>query len=84
MEGHNTHGGVAAMAAFAVKEVMQREKLPGTVAISFGPAEEQLIFQVEMYPAGIMVQNIKMGAEALGLGHWNFCGFNPDILFGAR
>ncbi|HEU5447757.1 MAG TPA: hypothetical protein VFW57_01995, partial [Acidimicrobiia bacterium] len=27
-------------------------------------AEEQLIFQVEMYPAGIMVQNIKMGAEA--------------------
>ena len=46
-------------------------------------AEEQLIFQVEMYPAGIMVQNIKMGAEALGLGHWNFCGFNPDILFGA-
>ena len=29
-------------------------------------AEEQLIFQVEMYPAGIMVQNIKMGAEALG------------------
>ena len=46
-------------------------------------AEEQLIFQVEMYPAGIMVQNIKMGCEALGLGHWNFCGFNPDILFGA-
>src|SRR6185436_19813487 len=40
MEGHNTHGGVASMAAFAVKEVMQRFKLPGTVAISFGPAEE--------------------------------------------
>jgi hypothetical protein len=46
-------------------------------------AEEQLIFQVEMYPAGIMVQNIKLACEALGLGHWNFCGFNPDILFGA-
>jgi aminobenzoyl-glutamate utilization protein B len=42
MEGHNTHGGVASLAAFAVKTVMQRHNIPGTVAISFGPAEEQL------------------------------------------
>ena len=42
MEGHNTHGGVASLAAFAVKQVMQRYAIPGTVAISFGPAEEQL------------------------------------------
>jgi aminobenzoyl-glutamate utilization protein B len=42
MEGHNTHGGVASVAAFAVKTVMQRHNIPGTVAISFGPAEEQL------------------------------------------
>ena len=42
MEGHNTHGGVASMAAFAVKQVMQRHNIPGTVALSFGPAEEQL------------------------------------------
>src|SRR5262249_51800288 len=42
MEGHNTHGGVASTAAFAVKQVMQRFNIPGTVAISFGPAEEQL------------------------------------------
>ncbi|MCC6776596.1 MAG: amidohydrolase [Hyphomicrobiales bacterium] len=42
MEGHNTHGGVASLAAFAVKQVMQRHNLPGSVAISFGPAEEQL------------------------------------------
>ena len=42
MEGHNTHGGVAAMAAFAVKQVMARHSIPGTVALSFGPAEEQL------------------------------------------
>ena len=41
MEGHNTHGGVASLAAFAVKEAMQRFEIPGTVAISFGPAEEQ-------------------------------------------
>src|SRR5712672_3601838 len=42
MEGHNTHGGVAAMAAFAVKQVMARHSIPGTVALSFGPAEAQL------------------------------------------
>src|SRR5215510_8747455 len=42
MEGHNTHGGVASMAAFAVKQVMQRHNIPGTIAISFGPAEEQI------------------------------------------
>jgi aminobenzoyl-glutamate utilization protein B len=42
MEGHNTMGGVASAAAFAVKQVMQRHNIPGTVAISFGPAEEQL------------------------------------------
>ena len=29
MEGHNTHGGVATTAAFAVKQVMQRYNIPG-------------------------------------------------------
>src|SRR5262245_22840864 len=29
MEGHNTHGGVASMAAFAVKEVMRQPQHPG-------------------------------------------------------
>jgi len=33
---------VATAAAFAVKQAMQRFNIPGTVAISFGPAEEQL------------------------------------------
>src|SRR5258705_12382265 len=42
MEGHNTHGGITAMAAFAVKQVMQRHNIPGTVALSFGPAEDPL------------------------------------------
>ena len=52
MEGHNTHGGVASMAAFAVKQVMQRYNLPGTVAISFGPAEEQLASRPFIVRAG--------------------------------
>src|SRR5215475_5210891 len=52
MEGHNTHGGVAAMAAFAVKTVMQRDNIPGTVAISFGPAEEQIASRPFIVRAG--------------------------------
>ena len=42
MEGHNTHGGVSVGALQAVKQVMDKYKLPGTVSVSFGPAEEQL------------------------------------------
>jgi len=52
MEGHNTHGGVASMAAFAVKEVMARQNIPGTVAISFGPAEEQIASRPFIVRAG--------------------------------
>jgi aminobenzoyl-glutamate utilization protein B len=52
MEGHNTHGGVAAAAGFAVKQAMERYKLPGTIAISFGPAEEQLASRPFLVRAG--------------------------------
>jgi aminobenzoyl-glutamate utilization protein B len=52
MEGHNTHGGVATTAAFAVKEAMQRLNIPGTVVVSFGPAEEQLLSRPFLVRAG--------------------------------
>jgi aminobenzoyl-glutamate utilization protein B len=52
MEGHNTHGGVATTAIYAVKQVMQRYNLPGTVAVSFGPAEEQLASRPFLVRAG--------------------------------
>src|ERR671926_397869 len=52
MEGHNTHGGVASLAAFAVKQVMQRHNIAGTVALSFGPAEEQLASRPFIVRAG--------------------------------
>jgi len=42
MEGHNTHGAVATAAAFAVKQVMERDHIPGTIAVHFGPAEEEI------------------------------------------
>ena len=43
MEGHNVHGGVSVGALNAVKQVMEKYKIPGTVSVSFGPAEEQLV-----------------------------------------
>jgi aminobenzoyl-glutamate utilization protein B len=52
MEGHNTHGGVAAAAAFAVKEAMTRYDIPGSVILSLGPAEEQLISRPYIVRAG--------------------------------
>ena len=39
---------------------------------------EKLAFQVETYPAGATVQNIRLAAEAIGLGAWIFCGFFPN------
>jgi len=52
MEGHNVHGAVAVAAAHALKQTMERYNLPGTVAISFGPAEEQLISRPFLVRAG--------------------------------
>jgi aminobenzoyl-glutamate utilization protein B len=52
MEGHNTHGGVAAAAAFAVKQTMMRYNIPGSVIISLGPAEEQIISRPYIVRAG--------------------------------
>jgi hypothetical protein len=44
---------------------------------------EQFIFQVETYVPGMMVQNMRLTAEAMGFGHWNFCGYFDDVLMGA-
>ncbi len=52
MEGHNTHGGVATAAAFAVKQVLERYHLPGTVAVNFGPAEEEIASRPFIVRAG--------------------------------
>jgi aminobenzoyl-glutamate utilization protein B len=51
-EGHNTHGGVATAAAFAVKKVMERDHLPGTLAVHFGPAEEEIASRPFVVRAG--------------------------------
>src|SRR4030095_4636469 len=43
MEGHNVMAAMAVGAAHAVKKTMEQFKLPGTVVVSIGPAEEQLM-----------------------------------------
>jgi aminobenzoyl-glutamate utilization protein B len=52
MEGHNTHGAVATAAAYAVRQTMERYHLPGTVAVNFGPAEEEIASRPFIVRAG--------------------------------
>ncbi len=52
MEGHNTHPAVAIGAAYAVKQAMQRYNIAGSIAISLGPAEEQIISRPYLVRAG--------------------------------
>jgi hypothetical protein len=44
---------------------------------------EQGVFQNETFPAGSSVQNMRLAAEAMGLGNWIFCGYIDDVLMGA-
>jgi aminobenzoyl-glutamate utilization protein B len=87
MEGHNTHGGVASMAAFAVKTVMQRHNIPGTVAISFGPAEEQIASRPFIVRAGYFkdvdaVVYLHIGnALATGFGLQNYAAISSVFTF---
>jgi aminobenzoyl-glutamate utilization protein B len=87
MEGHNTHGGLTAGAAFAVKEAMQRFNIPGTVAISLGPAEEELISRPYIVRAGyfkdvdaIIYVHIGDGF-ATGYGLANYASISADFTF---
>src|SRR6185295_3421473 len=43
MEGHNVMAGMVVGAAHAVKKTMEQFKIPGTIVLSIGPAEEQLM-----------------------------------------
>jgi aminobenzoyl-glutamate utilization protein B len=52
-EGHNTGQPVNITAALAVKQIMEREKLPGTIRIWPGVAEEQLGSKAYLVRAGV-------------------------------
>ena len=87
MEGHNTHAGVSVGAAVALKQVMERYKLPGTIAISFGPAEEQLVSRPFLVRAGVFKDVdaallIHIGsAFGTGVGLMNYAAISAQFTF---
>jgi aminobenzoyl-glutamate utilization protein B len=84
MEGHNTMGAVAVGAAFAVKRAMERFNLPGSVAVSLGPAEEQVMSRPYLVRAGqyrdVDAAIILHIGDSLGTGH----GLQNYALIGAK
>jgi aminobenzoyl-glutamate utilization protein B len=87
MEGHNTHAGVAIGAAYAVKQAMQRFNIPGSVAISFGPAEEQIVSRPFLVRAGLfgnadvaILLHIGEGFAA-GYGLMNYAAISSKFTF---
>src|SRR6266567_468102 len=87
MEGHNTHGAVAVGAAYAVKQAMQRYRIPGTVALSFGPAEEQLVSRPFLVRAGLFkdadaAMLVHIGANfSTGYGLLNYAAISAKFTF---
>jgi len=87
MEGHNTHGGLTTAAAFAVKQTMQKFNIPGTVVLSLGPAEEQLISRPYLVRAGYFkdvdaIIYVHIGDQfATGYGLSNYAAISADFSF---
>ncbi|MBC7779840.1 MAG: amidohydrolase [Proteobacteria bacterium] len=87
MEGHNTHAGVTVGAAHALKLVMERDKLPGTIVLSYGPAEEQLVSRPFLVRAGLFkdidaAMLIHIGATfGTGVGLMNYGAVSAEFTF---
>ena len=87
MEGHNTHAGVTVGAAYALKQVMERYKLPGTIAISYGPAEEQLVSRPFLVRVGLFKDIdaallIHIGSTfGTGIGLMNYGAISAEFTF---
>src|SRR5215468_5122623 len=87
MEGHNTHPGVAIGAAYAVKQAMQRYNIPGSVAISLGPAEEQIVSRPYLVRAGLFKESdiailLHLGDNfAAGYGLMNYAAISAKFTF---
>ena len=87
MEGHNTHAGVTVAAAYALKQVMEAHKLPGTVLLSYGPAEEQLVSRPFLVRAGLFKDVdaallIHIGSTfGTGVGLMNYGAISAEFTF---
>jgi aminobenzoyl-glutamate utilization protein B len=84
MEGHNLMAAAAVGAAHAVKKAMEQFKLPGTVVISIGPAEEQLMSRPYLVRDGyfkdVDAAVITHVGDTLGTGY----GLGNYALIGAK
>ncbi|MDB5569610.1 MAG: amidohydrolase [Hyphomicrobiales bacterium] len=87
MEGHNTHAGVTAATVFAVKQAMEKHKLPGTIQLSLGPAEEALGSRPFLVRAGYLndvdaVLIVHIGDNfATGYGPQNYAAISATFTF---
>jgi len=84
MEGHNLMAAAAIGAAHAVKKAMEQFKLPGTVVLSIGPAEEQLMSRPYLVRDGyfkdVDAAVITHVGDTLGTGY----GLGNYALIGAK
>jgi hypothetical protein len=62
------------------RKCIKEEKMVVPVPLSL---YEEVCLHIGDYPAGMLVSNIRLAAEALGLGAWIFCGFLEDLILGA-
>ena len=87
MEGHNTHAGVSVGAAYALRQVMERDKMPGTIVLSYGPAEEQLVSRPFLVRAGLFKDIdaallIHIGSTfGTGVGLMNYGAISAEFTF---
>ncbi len=84
MEGHNLMAAAAVGAAHAIKKAMEQFKLPGTVVLSIGPAEEQLMSRPYLVRDGyfkdVDAAVITHVGDSLGTGY----GLGNYALIGAK
>ena len=79
--------GVTVGAAYALKQVMERYKLPGTVMLSYGPAEEQLVSRPFLVRAGLFKDIdaalvIHIGSTfGTGVGLMNYGAISAEFTF---
>jgi len=90
MEGHNVMAAVAVGAAHAVKKAMEQFKIPGTVVVSIGPAEEQLMSRPYLVRDGYfkdvdaaIITHIADGS-ATGYGLLNYALIGAKFTFKGR
>jgi aminobenzoyl-glutamate utilization protein B len=86
-EGHNTHQPTLIGAALAIKAVMDKGKLPGTLVVYGGPAEELLASRGYMVKAGLFKNvdamiDVHVGSEfGTSYGLNNFANISVEWSF---